>query len=515
MIAEFTLFATLAFHHLLIGGILLLFLKITFLVFKISPEMRSWIWITGFMMTTVIPLTLVEEPTYKNATAIPVKVSQASLSTSPEARIIQQTKNPDEQLNQWHAPAEFVFRISWLLRLFLLVWIVGSLWRAINLYRAHRHTKLITKSCRESKTLTPLANQYQLSISESDQLSTPSVVGVISPKIMIPTSFVEKFSLEQLAPIVLHEQAHIERKDTWFSLLQEFIAVIFWWSPVIRILNKRIHIDRELACDLRAAKQLSNKQYAQSLVDCARIMVTQKRSILAMGLFSQKKELTHRIEQVLKNKNIIQPSLLAITAVCFSLSIATIGATQQFSPKVSLVEAQSDAKHYSLLPSRAGKRLIEAVMQNDIEEIKRLQSDGVDIDTPAIGDGTALIIAVKLKNQLMVDALIGLGADVNQSSRGDGNPLITAAMVNNIDIAKVLLQNGADVNGIVAGDETPLINATRRGYLEMSRFLVANGADVNLAVHTGVLDGSKIRSPLNMARNAEVRAFLIEQGAIE
>ncbi len=515
MIAEFTVFATLAFHHLLIGGILLAILNITFLIVKISPEMRSWLWITAFLMATVIPLTLVEEPSHRNASATPLKITKVSANTSPETIVIKQTAKPNEKLNQWHAPAEFVFKISWLLRLFLLVWIVGSLWRAINLYKAHRQTKRITESCRESKTLTALANQYQLTLSESDQLTTPSVVGVLSPKIMIPASFVENFSLEQLAPIVLHEQAHIERKDTWFSLLQEFIAVVFWWSPVIRILNKQIHIDRELACDLRAAKQLSNKQYAQSLVDCARIMVTQNRSVLAMGLFSQKKELTHRIEQVLKNKKIMQPSLLAIVGVCFSLSIATISATQQFSPKVSLVEAKSDARHYSILPSRDGKRLIEAVMQNNIEEISRLQSEGVDIDTPAIGDGTALIIAVKRKNQTMVKALIELGANVNQSSRGDANPLITAAMVNDIEIAQLLLQQGADVNGIVPYDETPLINATRRGFLEMTQFLVANGADVNLAVNTGVLDGSKIRSPLNMARTAEVREFLIEQGAIE
>jgi bla regulator protein BlaR1 len=515
MIVEFTLFATLAFHHLLIGSILVILLTITFLVFNVSPEMRSWLWITGFIMATVIPVTLISEPTEMITTATPVKISQSIVQANSEIKSNNEGLKIDTKKNQWHAPAEFVFRISGLLKLFLMVWLVGSLWRAFYLFKAHLQTKKVSNSSRESEALEPLAKQYQLSLSESDQLSTPSVVGVLSPKIMIPVSFVEKFSLEQLAPIVLHEQAHIQRKDTWFALIQEFIAVIFWWSPIIRILNKQIHVDRELACDLRAAKQLSNKQYAQSLIDCARIMVTQNRSVLAMGLFSQKKELSHRIEQVLKNKKIVQPSLFAIVAVCFGLTIATLGATQQFSPKVSLVEAKSDAKHYSLLPSRDGERLIEAVLNNDIDTIKRLQDEGVDIDTPAIGDGTALIIAVKRKDQSMVEALLGLGADVNQSSRGDGNPLITAAMVNDIEIAEILIQNGADVNRIVPRDETPLINASRRGYLKMSQFLVENGADVNLAVNTGVLDGSKIRSPLNMASDSEVRNYLIDQGAIE
>ncbi|MFT6735018.1 MAG: bla regulator protein BlaR1 [Polaribacter sp.] len=515
MIAEFTLFATLAFHHILIGGILILLLNGLFLMVKVSPEMRSWLWITGFMITAVTPITLISEPTKQPMTATPIIITEAVEQSTLTKNSLESTQVVVINQKQWHAPAEFVFRISGLLKLFLLVWIIGSLWRAISLYKAHIQTNRVTKSCKISKTLEPLSKQYQLLLSESDQLTTPSVVGVLSPKIIIPSSFLERFTLQQLAPIVLHEQAHIQRKDTWFALLQEFITVVFWWSPIIRILNKKIHIDRELACDLRAAQQLSNKQYAQSLVDCARIMVTQNRSVLAMGLFSQKKELSHRIEQVLKNKKIILPSLLTTIGVCFSLSIATLGATQQFSPKLSLVEAKSDAKHYSLLPSRDGKRLIEAVLYDDIEAIKKLQSEGVDIDTPAIGDGTALIIAVKQKNISMVEALLDLGANVNQSSRGDANPLITAAMVNNIAIAEVLIQHGANVNGIVPYDETPLINASRRGYLEMSQFLVAKGADVNLAVDTGVLDGSKIRSPLNMARNAKVRDFLIEQGAIE
>ncbi len=49
----------------------------------------------------------------------------------------------------------------------------------------------------------------------------------------------------------------------------------------------------------------------------------------------------------------------------------------------------------------------------------------------------------------------------------------------------------------------------------MTKLLIDNRADVNLAVQTGALDGSKIRSPLNRANNAEVREFLIEQGAVE
>jgi len=88
-------------------------------------------------------------------------------------------------------------------------------------------------------------------------------------------------------------------------------------------------------------------------------------------------------------------------------------------------------------------------------------------------------------------------------------------MTNNIELAQLLIDNGANINAIVRRDETPLINATRRGYFEMTQLLVSQGADVNLSVKTGVSDGNKIRSPLNMSRSNKITNYLVENGAVE
>ena len=115
----------------------------------------------------------------------------------------------------------------------------------------------------------------------------------------------------------------------------------------------------------------------------------------------------------------------------------------------------------------------------------------------------------------MVQALIDLGADVDQSSSGDGNPLITAAMSNNLELAELLIDNGADVNAIVPRDETALINASYFGYYQMTELLINRGADVNLAVTTGMSDRYQVRSPLNRARNPQIKALLVANGAVE
>jgi bla regulator protein BlaR1 len=232
-----------------------------------------------------------------------------------------------------------------------------------------------------------------------------------------------------------------------------------------------------------------------------------------MGLFSQRKELTHRINEVLKSKNIKTPNFILIAGACLGLTIATAQAAHSFAPKISINDVQSDSLHYSLLNQRDGLKLVKAVVNNDIKAIINMQNEGIDINTPAIGDGTALMVAVRKNNKTMVQALIDLGANVNQSSLRDGNPLINASMLNNLELAQLLINQGANVNAVVPRDETPLINATRRGHLKMSQLLVSYGADVNLKVHTGAWDGNRIRTPLNMARTQEIKDYLIENGA--
>jgi len=519
MIAQYTLLTTLALHHIVIGGLLILILLVLHYVLKSSAEMRSWVLMTAFITSTLVPLTLLSTPAQLTTPLNKPALQVGSKTNLVAAQVtLDSFAETSQEQSLWHMPSEIVFQFSEILTALVVVWFIGSLWRSLMVFGSFLRTrKLIEMSVPvEQKNIQALVTETDIKIFSASQIGSPMVVGLTSPRIILPENMLQQLSSEQLAPIVLHELAHIQRNDIWFSHFQEFIAVVFWWSPVIRLLNKKIHIDRELACDLRAVKQLNNnKQYAQSLIDCAKLMITQQRSVLAMGLFSQKKELNNRVNTVLKSKKLKTPRMLTIIGVCLGLAVLTIKTSQAFVPKISISDTRQNAQHYSLLPASEGEKLIAAVMRNDIATIEQMQNEGVDINTPAIGDGTALIIAVKRDNGKMVQALIDLGADVNQSSLGDGNPLITAAMTNNINLAQLLIDNGADINAIVRRDETPLINATRRGHFEMTQLLVNQGADVNLSVKTGLSDGLKIRSPLNMSRSTEITDYLIENGAIK
>ncbi|TQV74177.1 peptidase M56, BlaR1 [Exilibacterium tricleocarpae] len=518
----FMAWSTVAIHHILIGTALLVLLSLFVRARKPSAELQSWLWLTAFILATFYPLALVTKDVlaeqrpnvYAAVGDAPATGSSVTAGGSAAAggSAPVQSRPLGRSTPEWHLPPHFIFKTNSLLNLCIVIWSLGAIWRLLQLAGSCLRTKYIVGGADLLPAEHPVHRLVDVPILISNRTATPLATGLLRPAIVIPASLLRNLGEQQLIPVVLHELAHIKRRDLWFGVLQELSAVVFWWSPVARWLDRRIHINRELACDIRAARQLpDSKIYAQALVDCAKLMLTRRDNGLAMGLFSRKKALKQRVEQVLDSHLHPKPATVLVVATCLLLAVTTITTAQGYAPRINVAAVEAPPR----LSRSQQEQLLSAVTDNDLTAIQGMIADGLDINTPMAGEGTALIVAVRRKNLTLVRALIGLGADVNQAAIGDGNPLITAAMMDSTGIADVLLAHGADIDAVVPYDETPLINAARRGHLAMTRWLVENGADVNLKVETADRDNDEIRSPLNMASTEEIRSFLLAHNATE
>ncbi|MBB3061526.1 ankyrin repeat domain-containing protein [Microbulbifer rhizosphaerae] len=578
MLFELTLFTTFTLHHLLVGSSLILLLAAATRVLRPSAELQSWLWTTAFAICLLVPfasLVLSAEPTAAERAAKAVWTNMAvqalpvdNVSAAPPETAPRASAAGDKF--QWQLPALWVSEASTGLYTFLLIWLLGSAWRLVGVVRSIRRTRRLIRSAVPYRDCGKPLVPCPLLVSASAR--APMAAGLLEPVILLPKNFVERFDTERLAPIILHEWAHIQRRDLWVGTLQELAAIVFWWSPVMRLINRKIHISRELACDMRAARALeSGKRYAQSLLDCAELMITRRQNLVAMGLFSKKKDLNERINAVLTLKTAKTPKLLTTATACAVFAIASLGAAREYAPRIDLISIKGEA-----LSRAEGERLMEVIRRNDLQALTEMLNSGLDINTPVPGEGTALIEAVRHNRREIAELLIDVGADVNLSSAGDGNPMIAAAwhnrmqlaklfhqrgadldavvprdgtpliaairsghdalaeqliewgadvnqaaerdgspmiaaaMTGNLEIAKRLYEKGADINGVVPTDETPLINASHHGHLKMVRFLVESGADVNLGV---MANDNEFRTPLNRARNAQVREYLVAMGA--
>ena len=110
-----------------------------------------------------------------------------------------------------------------------------------------------------------------------------------------------------------------------------------------------------------------------------------------------------------------------------------------------------------------GKKLSNAIRYNDIEEVKTLLADGIDLNQSTYGAfGSPLSQAISSGQKEIVELLITNGADVNAKRFQNITYLHDAAYEHRKEIVELLIANGADVNAKARDDikgTTPLDSA--------------------------------------------------------
>ena len=189
-----------------------------------------------------------------------------------------------------------------------IVWIIGILLLAT--YTIISYQRLNRK--------VDTAVHYKDNIFQSENVSSPFVLGIINPRIYLPFSMNE----QDMEHVVAHEQAHIRRKDHWWKPLGFLLLTIYWFNPLMWLAYVLLCRDIELACDEKVIKELGNEQradYTQALVACS----VNRRMIAACPLAFGEVGVKDRVKSVMNYKKpafwIIILAVIAcvIVAVCF------------------------------------------------------------------------------------------------------------------------------------------------------------------------------------------------------
>lgn len=148
----------------------------------------------------------------------------------------------------------------------------------------------------------------------SDQISTPFVMGLLRPRIYLPSGL----DTVSQTMVLAHERCHIRRGDPWMKLLLLTAVCVHWFNPAVWIGYWAAVQDMELACDEAALRKLGSEHrsdYAQSLL---RLTVGRKlyeRSMICFGTGAVKQ----RIMRALDGKERSPVRAVASFLVCVSL----------------------------------------------------------------------------------------------------------------------------------------------------------------------------------------------------
>ena len=105
-------------------------------------------------------------------------------------------------------------------------------------------------------------------IFQSEKISSPFVFGIIKPKIYLPFGITER----NAESVILHEQAHISRRDYLWKPLGFLLLCAHWFNPLMWLAYVLFCRDIEFACDERAIGLLNadkRADYSEALLNCS------------------------------------------------------------------------------------------------------------------------------------------------------------------------------------------------------------------------------------------------------
>ena len=107
----------------------------------------------------------------------------------------------------------------------------------------------------------------------SDKLRTPISFGVVRPGVAIPRGQAKALTDDQLRLVLLHELTHHRRSDLLVLWIQLFVLAMWWFHPVLWLLNRAIKTVREECCDdfLLAKRLVADHFYCDTLMRLAAV----------------------------------------------------------------------------------------------------------------------------------------------------------------------------------------------------------------------------------------------------
>ncbi len=149
-----------------------------------------------------------------------------------------------------------------------------------------------------------------------DDVSTPFILGLVRPKIYLPSSL----SDEDGEYVTAHEKAHLKRGDHLWKPLGFLLLAIYWYNPLMWVSYILLCRDIELAADEKVIKSLGEeykKPYSYALINCSAHRKLISVCPLAFGEVAVK----NRIKSVLNYKRPAFWVIIVTVLLCLAATL--------------------------------------------------------------------------------------------------------------------------------------------------------------------------------------------------
>lgn len=179
---------------------------------------------------------------------------------------------------------------------------------------------------------------------ESQLVKVPSVTGIFKPIILLPIGMLSQLPQDQVEAILLHELAHIRRKDYFVNLLQSFAEIVFFFNPGVLWVSSIIKEERENCCDDIAVSVTKCKtKFVHALVSFQEYNM--KNNELIMGFGGKKNHLLNRAKRIINNDkkslNAVEKTFLSIAVFAVVMVMLALGNPSNIASSSKFTETQT------------------------------------------------------------------------------------------------------------------------------------------------------------------------------
>ena len=281
-----------------------------------SPRVQHGIWLAVLALAVLLPGRGLRKAEPVQATAM---VTQESVAMGEE---------PPSLFPRTHDLSLNATVSRWLVRIYLATVVLALLRIARAWHAAHSLVGHSRETLQHRAELADLSSRFRVKLPqlrESEEVSSPMVVGVRAPIVLLPEGFA-RFTEDEVRAALCHELAHVKRQDYLMNLVCQVAASPLAWHPVVHAVQQRIRMTREMVCDAIAAQEMeSDIGYAKCLLALAHSMLGE-RDIAGraefLGLFNRN-TLEERIMRLMETTKMSMRARVARVATGAAVMIAT------------------------------------------------------------------------------------------------------------------------------------------------------------------------------------------------
>ncbi len=287
---------------------------LSFLARKSSASARHVLWALTFGFLLFIPamayVSLVQQevsipiavlsPEPEIAPVVPLPRATASSPGAPRARIERgfepRTAEASSTSLHWSLVAG-------------TLWAVGSLLLVSRLllgFVSSHRVRAESESVFDSAWINLLDGarerldvRQSVALRRSDRVPLPMTLGFLRPTILLPGA-ADAYSMSRRSAVILHELAHVRRRDCGSQLVSQLAAAAFWWNPLVWIACRQMRLLSERASDdlvLDAGARPSD--YAHDLLEMARGLHKERATPLGSVAMAHRSRFEERLLAIL------------------------------------------------------------------------------------------------------------------------------------------------------------------------------------------------------------------------